>query len=191
MVVADDGGGQVTYNGGEGWSSYCTSATAQIYQVVTDNQFPYMIYGAQQDNSTFAIRSRTSGGSIGERDWWPVAGGESGYIAPDPENPSVTFGGSYGGYLNKYDSELGLSDRIDVWPDNPMGGGAKDAKYRFQWTFPIVISPHNPDVLYATSQHVHRSTDEGMSWETISPDLTRNDSKKQDESGGPITKDDT
>lgn len=191
MVVADDGGGQVTYNGGEGWSSYYTSATAQIYQVATDNQFPYMIYGAQQDNSTFAIRSRTSGGSIGERDWWPVAGGESGYIAPDPENPSVTFGGSYGGYLNKYDSELGLSDRIDVWPDNPMGGGAKDAKYRFQWTFPIVISPHNPDVLYATSQHVHRSTDEGMSWETISPDLTRDDSKKQDESGGPITKDDT
>ena len=191
MVVANDGGGQVSYNGGEGWSSYYTSASAQIYQVVTDNQFPYMIYGAQQDNSTFAIRSRTSGGSIGERDWWPVAGGESGYIAPDPVNPNVTFGGSYGGYLNKYDSELGLSDRIDVWPDNPMGAGAKDAKYRFQWTFPIVISPHNPDVLYATSQHVHRSTDEGMSWETISPDLTRNDTTKQDESGGPITKDDT
>ena len=191
MIVADDGGGQVSYNGGEGWSSYYTSATAQIYQVVTDNQFPYMIYGAQQDNSTFAIRSRTSGGSIGERDWWPVAGGESGYIAPDPENPNVTFGGSYGGYLNKYDSHLDLSDRIDVWPDNPMGAGAKDTKYRFQWTFPIVISPHDPDVLYATSQHVHRSTDEGMSWETISPDLTRNDSTKQDESGGPITKDDT
>ena len=191
MVVANDGGGQVSYNGGEGWSSYYTSASAQIYQVVTDNQFPYMIYGAQQDNSTFAIRSRTSGGSIGERDWWPVAGGESGYIAPDPDNPNVTFGGSYGGYLNKYDAALDLSDRIDVWPDNPMGAGAKDAKYRFQWTFPIVISPHNPDVLYATSQHVHRSTDEGMSWETISPDLTRNDTTKQDESGGPITKDDT
>lgn len=191
MVVANDGGGQVSYNGGEGWSSYYTSASAQIYQVVTDNQFPYMIYGAQQDNSTFAIRSRTSGGSIGERDWWPVAGGESGYIAPDPDNPNVTFGGSYGGYLNKYDAALDLSDRIDVWPDNPMGAGAKDAKYRFQWTFPIVISPHNSDVLYATSQHVHRSTDEGMSWETISPDLTRNDTTKQDESGGPITKDDT
>lgn len=191
MVVADDGGGQVTYNGGEGWSSYFTSATAQIYQVATDNQFPYMIYGAQQDNSTFAIRSRTSGFGITERDWWPVAGGESGYIAPDPENPNVTYGGSYGGYLNRYDSELGLSDRIDVWPDNPMGAGAKELKYRFQWTFPIIISPHNPDVLYATSQHVHRSTDEGMSWETISPDLTRNDTTKQDESGGPITKDDT
>lgn len=191
MVIGDDGGGQVTYNGGQGWSSYYTSATAQIYQVTTDNQFPYMIYGAQQDNSTFAIRSRTSGSGISERDWWPVAGGESGYIAPDPENPNVTYGGSYGGYLNKYDKELGLSDRIDVWPDNPMGAGAKDLKYRFQWTFPIIISPHNPDVLYSTSQHVHRSLDEGMSWEEISPDLTRNDTTKQDESGGPITKDDT
>ena len=191
MVIADDGGGQVTYNGGQGWSSYYTSATAQIYQVATDNQFPYMIYGAQQDNSTFAIRSRTAGGSIGERDWWPVAGGESGYIAPDPENPNITYGGSYGGYLNKYDHSRQISDRIDVWPDNPMGAGAKELKYRFQWTFPIIISPHNSDVLYTTSQHVHRSTDEGMSWEEISPDLTRNDKSKQDESGGPITKDDT
>lgn len=191
MIIGDDGGGQVTYNGGVGWSDYYTSATAQIYQVTTDNQFPYLIYGAQQDNSTFAIRSRTSGRGITERDWWPVAGGESGYIAPDPENPNVTFGGSYGGYLNKYDKEIGLSDRIDVWPDNPMGAGAKNLKYRFQWTFPIVISPHNPNVLYATSQHVHRSTDEGMSWQEISPDLTRNDTLKQDESGGPITKDDT
>ncbi len=191
MIIADDGGGQVTYNGGEAWSSYYTSATAQIYQVTTDNQFPYMIYGAQQDNSTFAIKSRTNGWGITEDDWWPVAGGESGYIAPDPENPNVTYGGSYGGYLNRYDSELDLSDRIDVWPDNPMGAGAKDLKYRFQWTFPIIISPHDPDVLYATSQHVHRSTNEGMSWETISPDLTRNDTTKQGESGGPITKDDT
>jgi photosystem II stability/assembly factor-like uncharacterized protein len=191
MIVGDDGGGQVTYNGGEGWSSYYTSATAQIYQVITDNQFPYMIYGAQQDNSTFAIRNRTNGRGITESDWWPVAGGESGYIAPDPENPNVSYGGSYGGYLNKYDRELDLSDRIDVWPDNPMGAGAKELKYRFQWTFPIVISPHDPNVLYATSQHVHRSTDEGMSWQTISPDLTRNDTTRQDESGGPITKDDT
>ena len=191
MIIGDDGGGQVTYNGGEGWSSYYTSATAQIYQVTTDNQFPYMIYGAQQDNSTFAIRNRTSGRGIDESDWWPVAGGESGYIAPDPEDPNVTFGGSYGGYLNKYDKELGLSDRVDVWPDNPMGAGADELKYRFQWTFPIIISPHNPDVLYTTSQHVHRSTDEGMSWETISDDLTRNDKEKQKESGGPITKDDT
>ncbi len=191
MIVADDGGGQVTYNGGRGWSSYYTTATAQFYQVTTDNQFPYLIYGAQQDNSTVAIRSRTSGNGITDKDWWPVAGGESGYIAPDPDNPNVTYGGSYGGYLNKFDAEIGLSDRVDVWPDNPMGAGAEDLKYRFQWTFPIMISPHDSDVLYTTSQHVHRSTDEGMSWETISADLTRNDKSKQKESGGPITKDDT
>ena len=191
MIIGDDGGGQVTYNGGRSWSTYQNTATAQIYQVITDNQFPYMIYGAQQDNSTFAIKSRTSGFGITTRDWWPVAGGESGYIAPDPENPDVSFGGSYGGYFNKYNSRTRLSDRIDVWPDNPMGAGAENLKYRFQWTFPIYISPHDPDVLYTTSQHVHRSTDEGFSWELLSDDLTRNEKEKQKESGGPITKDDT
>lgn len=191
MIVADDGGGQVTYNGGETWSSYHTSATAQFYHVTTDNQFPYRIYGAQQDNSTVGIKSRTGGGSIGERDWQPVAGGESGYIAPDPENPEVTFGGSYGGYLQKFNENTDQSDRVDVWPDNPMGHGAVDLEYRFQWTFPIHISPHDPDVLYTTSQFVHRSTNEGMSWEQISPDLTRDDESKQQKSGGPITYDDT
>lgn len=191
MIIADDGGAQVTYNGGKSWSSYHKYATAQFYQVITDNQFPYRIYGAQQDNSTVGILSRTAGSGITEREWAPVAGGESGYIAPDPENPNVTYGGSYGGYFNKFNDFTNQSDRIDVWPDNPMGAGAKDLKYRFQWTFPIYISPHNPDILYATSQYVHRSNDEGMSWETISDDLTRNDKSKQDESGGPITKDDT
>jgi len=191
MVVADDGGGQVSYNGGESWSSYYKYATAQFYQVITDNQFPYRIYGAQQDNSTVGILSRTSGGGITERDWAPVAGGESGYIAPDPDDPNVTYGGSYGGYFNKFNDFTDQSDRIDVWPDNPMGAGAEDLKYRFQWTFPIYISPHNSDILYATSQYVHRSDDEGMSWENISGDLTRNEKSKQGESGGPLTKDDT
>lgn len=191
MVVADDGGGQVSYNGGKSWSSYYKYATAQFYQVILDDQFPYWVYGAQQDNSTVGIKSRTAGSGITERDWQPVAGGESGYIAPDPEDPNVTFGGSYGGYFNKFDNFTNQSDRIDVWPDNPMGAGAEDLKYRFQWTFPIYISPHNPDALYATSQFVHRSYDEGMSWETISDDLTRNEKSKQGQSGGPITKDDT
>jgi photosystem II stability/assembly factor-like uncharacterized protein len=191
MVVADDGGGQVTYNGGRDWSSYYKYATAQFYHVILDNSFPYWIYGAQQDNSTVAIKSRTAGYGIGEDDWHAVAGGESGYIAPDPDDPDVTYGGSYGGYLNKFNYETKQSDRIDVWPDNPMGAGAAGLKYRFQWTFPIYISPHNSDALYATSQYVHRSSNEGMSWERISPDLTRNDKSKQQESGGPITKDDT
>ena len=191
MVVADDGGGQVSYNGGRSWSSYHKYATAQFYQVILDDQFPYRIYGAQQDNSTVGIKSRTADYGIDERDWHPVAGGESGYIAPDPENPNITYGGSYGGYFNKFNDFTQQSDRIDVWPNNPMGAGAKDLKYRFQWTFPIYISPHNPDLLYATSQYVHRSDDEGMSWETISGDLTRNEKSKQQQSGGPITKDDT
>ena len=191
MVVADDGGGQVSYNGGESWSSYYKYATAQFYQVITDNQFPYRVYGAQQDNSTVGIKSRTADYGIDTRDWHPVAGGESGYIAPDPENPNVTFGGSYGGDLGKFNDKTEQRDAIDVWPNNPMGSGAASLKYRFQWTFPIYISPHNPDVLYATSQYVHRSTDEGMSWDRISEDLTRNEKSKQQESGGPITKDDT
>lgn len=191
MIIADDGGGQVSYNDGQSWSSYNKYATAQFYQVITDDQFPYRIYGAQQDNSTVGIKSRTADYGIDERDWAPVAGGESGYIAPDPEDPNVTYGGSYGGYFNKFNDFTQQSDRIDVWPDNPMGAGAEDLKYRFQWTFPIYISPHNPDILYATSQFVHRSDDEGKSWDTISEDLTRNDKSKQGESGGPITKDDT
>lgn len=191
MVVADDGGGQVSYNDGASWSSYHKYATAQFYQVILDDQFPYRVYGAQQDNSTVGIASRTAGSGITERDWAPVAGGESGYIAPDPTDPNVTYGGSYGGYFNKFNDFTHQSDRIDVWPDNPMGAGAEDLKYRFQWTFPIYISPHNPDILYATSQYVHRSDDEGMSWDTISGDLTRDDKSKQQESGGPITKDDT
>jgi len=191
MVVADDGGGQVSYNGGESWSSYHKYATAQFYQVILDDQFPYKVYGAQQDNSTVGIKSRTAGSGITERDWAPVAGGESGYIAPDPDDPNVTYGGSYGGYFNKFNDFTNQSKRIDVWPDNPMGSGAVDLKYRFQWTFPIYISPHNPDILYATSQFVHRSDDDGMSWDTISDDLTRNDKSKQQKSGGPITKDDT
>ena len=191
MVVGDDGGGQVSDNGGASWSSYHKYATAQFYHVILDNQFPYWIYGAQQDNSTVAIKSRTSGYGIDEDDWMPVAGGESGYIAPDPENPNVTYGGSYGGYLNKFNDYTNQSDRIDVWPNNPMGAAAKDIRYRFQWTFPIYISPHDPDVIYTTSQFVHRSTDEGMSWDQISEDLTRDEESKQGKSGGPITHDDT
>ncbi|HEX6983056.1 MAG TPA: glycosyl hydrolase [Balneolaceae bacterium] len=191
MIVADDGGGQVSYNGGESWSSYFKYATAQFYHVITDDRFPYRVYGAQQDNSTVVIKNRSGDRSITIREWHSVGGGESGYIAPDPENPKITFAGSYGGLLTKHNSNTGELDVVNVWPNNPMGHGAVDLKYRFQWTYPIYISPHNPDVLYATSQHVHRSLNEGMSWERISPDLTRDEESKQQKSGGPITYDDT
>jgi photosystem II stability/assembly factor-like uncharacterized protein len=191
MIIADDGGAQVTFDQGENWSTYHNQPTAQFYRVVTDNHFPYRIYGAQQDNSTVRILHRTDRGTIGESDWEATAGGESAHLAPDPENPDIVYGGSYGGFLTRYDHENNQVRAINVWPDNPMGYGAEGMKYRFQWNFPIFFSPNDPDVLYTTSQHVHRSTDEGESWKVISPDLTRNEAEKLQSSGGPITQDNT
>lgn len=191
MIMADDGGGQISYDAGENWSTYTNQPTAQFYRVVTDNHFPYRIYGAQQDNSTVRIAHRTSGGSISEQDWESTAGGESAHIAVDPENNDIVYGGSYDGFLTRYNHETEEIQAVNVWPDNPMGHGAEDMKYRFQWNFPIFFSPHNPDKLYTASNHLHVTTDEGHTWKTISPDLTRNDSTKLGSSGGPITKDNT
>jgi photosystem II stability/assembly factor-like uncharacterized protein len=191
MVIADDGGAQVSFDGGENWSTYHNQPTAQFYRVVTDNHFPYRIYGAQQDNSTVRIAHRTDGGSIGERDWEDTAGGESAHLAVDPLNNDIVYGGSYGGYLTRVNHVTKQAQAINVWPDNPMGYGAEGMKYRFQWNFPIFFSPHNPKKLYTTSNHVHVSYNGGQSWEIISPDLTRNDSTKLKSSGGPITQDNT
>ena len=191
MVVGDDGGAQVTFNGGESWSTYYNQPTAQFYRVTTDNYFPYRIYGAQQDNSTVRIFHRSDGRSITEQDWESTAGGESGWIAPHPENPDIVYGGSYGGYLVRVNHETGEFRAINVWPDNPMGHGAKDWKYRFQWNFPIFFSPHDPNILYTAGNHLFKTSNEGQSWEMISPDLTRNDTTKLGSSGGPITKDNT
>jgi photosystem II stability/assembly factor-like uncharacterized protein len=191
QAIADDGGGQVSMDGGENWSTYENQPTAQFYRVVTDNQFPYRIYGAQQDNSTIRIAHRTDGFSIGMRDWEPTAGGESGHIAVDPTNNDVVYGGSYDGFLTMRNHATGEERNINAWPDNPMGHGAEGAKYRFQWNFPIFFSPHNPKKLYAASQHLHVSYNGGESWELVSPDLTRNDPSKLGPSGGPITKDNT
>jgi photosystem II stability/assembly factor-like uncharacterized protein len=191
MIIADDGGAQVSFDAGENWTTYMNQPTAQYYRVVTDNHFPYRIYGAQQDNSTQRIAHRTDGYSIGERDWEPTAGGESGHIAIDPTNDDVVYGGSYDGLLTRVNHKTGEQRGINAWPDNPMGHGAEGAKYRFQWNFPIFFSPHNPKKLYAASQYLHVSYNEGQSWELISPDLTRNDPSKLGSSGGPITKDNT
>jgi len=191
MIIGDDGGAQVSFDGGENWSTYHNQPTAQFYRVTTDNAFPYRIYAAQQDNSTVRIAHRTTGYSIDEDAWEPTAGGESAHIAVDPEDNDVVYGGSYGGFLTRVNHETEEVKGINVWPDNPMGYGAEGMKYRFQWNFPIFFSPHNPDKLYTTSNHVHVSYNGGESWETISPDLTRNDSTKLGPSGGPITKDNT
>ncbi len=191
QAIADDGGAQISFDGGENWSTYENQPTAQFYRVVTDNHFPYRIYGAQQDNSTIRIAHRTDGFSIGMRDWEPTAGGESGHIAVDPTNNDIIYGGSYDGFLTMRNHATGEERNINAWPDNPMGHGAEGAKYRFQWNFPIFFSPHNPKKLYAASQHLHVSYNGGESWELVSPDLTRNDPSKLGPSGGPITKDNT
>lgn len=191
MVVADDGGAQVSFDGGENWSTYMNQPTAQFYRVSTDNSFPYRILGAQQDNSTVRIKSRTTGPGITDRDWESTAGSESGYVEADPLNPDIVYGGNYGGYLSRLDHKTGENRAISVWPDNPMGAGADVLKYRFQWNFPIFFSPHNPKRLYTAGNALFVSENEGQSWEQISPDLTTNDKSKQGPSGGPITKDNT
>lgn len=191
MIVADDGGGQVSYDGGANWSSYENQPTSQIYRVSTDNSFPYRILGAQQDNSTFRIRSRTYGAAITTADWEPTAGSESGYVVADPTNPDIVYGGNYGGYLSRLNHRTGEDRAISVWPDNPIGAGADVQRYRFQWNFPIFFSPHNPKRLYAAGNALFVTENEGASWEQISPDLTTNDKNKQRSSGGPITQDNT
>lgn len=190
MVQANDGGANVSLDGGQTWTEQ-TFPTSQFYHVTTDNSFPYRILGAQQDNSTVRIPSRIAGGLITDKDWTSTAGGESGYIAVKPDNPNIVFGGSYGGYLTMFNHGNNESRNVDPWPDNPMGHGAADLVQRFQWTYPILFSSHNPNVLYTCSQYVLRSTNLGQSWEKISPDLTRNDKSKMGPSGGPLTKDNT
>jgi len=191
MIESNDGGVNVSTDGGKTWTTQANQPTAQIYRVAADTHFPYRILGAQQDNSALRTLSRGEGSGIGPRDWEPTAGGESGWIVPDPTNPEVVYGGSYGGFLHRQNHATGEARDVNVWPDNPMGWGAAELQQRFQWSFPIVFSPHDPHTLYAASQFLFKSTDGGQSWTAISPDLTRNDKSRQGSSGGPITKDNT
>ena len=187
MINSNDGGGNVSVNGGETWTDQ-DYPTAQLYHIIATHHTPYWVCGAQQDNSTACMRARG----------WPqmaplvsVGGGESGYIANDPENPNIFYAGSYGGLLTRYDYATGGSQVINVWPENPMGHSSSDIRERFQWTFPIVFSRKGPKKLYVGSQHLWVTTTEGKSWTRISPDLTRHDPKTMGASGGPITKDQT
>ncbi|MEO6594570.1 MAG: glycosyl hydrolase [Planctomycetota bacterium] len=191
LIESNDGGACVSNDGGKTWTGQDNQPTAQFYRVTTDDAAPYRIYGAQQDNSTVRIRSRAAGRGIGRDEWESTAGGESGWLAPKPGDADIVFGGSYGGYLQRLDHKTRLSRSVNVWPDNPMGAGVEAMRYRFQWNFPILWSRHEANVLYTSSQVLHRSTDEGATWEAISGDLTRNDASKMVSSGGPITKDNT
>lgn len=189
LINGNDGGATVSYDGGKSWSSMDNQPTAQFYHVITDNQWPYRIYGAQQDNSTVSIASRSDFGAIGTRDWWPVAGCENAHIAIDPRNPNITYGGCYTGMLMRHDNRTQQNRDIAIWLNNYDGIPVKDVPNRFQWTFPVMLSPHDPNILYAASQNVWRSTTEGRSWEKISPDLTYADPATLGPSGGPVHKD--
>ena len=191
MIVADDGGAQVSLDGARNWSTMMNQPTVQVYRLSTDNHFPYRVLGAQQDNSAFRILSSTYGAYIGENDFDVTAGGESGYIVADPTNSDIVYGGSYGGLITRYDHKTGENRVINVWPDNPMGAGAEAMKYRFQWNHPIFFSPHNPKKLYTAGNHLFATENEGASWNMLSPDLTTNDKSRQKSSGGPITQDNT
>ncbi len=191
MIIGDDGGAQVSTDAGTNWTTYYNQPTSQFYRIATDNVFPYRIYGAQQDNSSIRISHRTNWSGIGENDWEVTAGGESAYHAIDPNNPDIVYGGNYKGYLYRYDHQTQQRRSINVWPLNPAGSGVEVMKYRFNWNFPIAFSMHEPEKLYAFSNHVHLTTTEGQSWETVSPDLTRNQPETLKSSGGPITQDNT
>ena len=191
MIIADDGGAQISFNGGDNWSTYENQPTAQFYRVSTDNHHPYRILAAQQDNSTVRILSQSDHGSITQNDWSSTAGFESGYVIADPTNPEIVYGGNYAGYLSRLDHTTGENRAISVWPISPIGQGADEQKYRFQWNFPIFFSPHNPKKLYAGGNALFVTENEGASWTAISGDLTTNDKEKQKPSGGPITKDNT
>ncbi len=191
MIETNDGGATITVDGGATWTREDNQPTAQFYHVIADTRFPYHVYGAQQDNTTVAIASRGPHGSIGRPDWYSVGGGESGYIAPDPRNPDIVYAGGYQGAITQFDKKTNLTRQITVFPELTDGEGAARLAHRFQWTAPLMLSPHDPNTLYHAGERLFKTTDAGMRWTAISPDLTRNDKSKQIASGGPVRIDDT
>ena len=191
MIDGNDGGASVSLNGGKTFSPQDNQPTAQFYHVAVDDQFPYHVYASQQDRGTIEIPSRSAGAGITSGDIRHLMGGESGFVVPVPGKPWITYAGGYDGALSKYNRRTGQHQEVDVWPDDPMGHAAANLKYRFQWTYPILISQYKPHDIYVGAQYVLRSSDGGRSWTRISPDLTRNDKSKQASSGGPLTQDNT
>lgn len=187
MVVADDGGAQVSLNGAKSWSTYKNQPTAEMYSVTVDNQFPYRVYGPQQDNSTISVPNWNSGGVSPKQFWFSVGGCESGPVALDPDDPSTIYAGCYGGVITRYDRDTEQMRNVMVYPQLQLGQAPRDLRERFQWVSPIEVSPQNPDVIYHASQHIFRSDDRGMTWKKISPDLTTDNPKHQDFGGAPIT----
>lgn len=187
LILGNDGGACISFNNGASWSSQSNQPTAQFYRVIADNRFPYYLYAGQQDNSTVAIPNRTNGAGIGWRDWYPVAGGESAFIAFNPDDPRLVYGGSYQGNISVYDHATKTIKDIMAYPAVGLASTPKDMKYRFNWNAPIVVSPQDPATIYHGANAVLMTTNSGFSWEVISPDLTRNEVKKQGPGGYPYT----
>jgi photosystem II stability/assembly factor-like uncharacterized protein len=191
MIEGNDGGAVISFNGGSSWSSLYNQPTAEYYHITADTQTPYRLYAAQQDNSSISSPTRSALSGVLWQDCYEVGGGEAGHIAVRADDPDIVFAADHAGLLTRYDHRSGQVRAINVWPEASSGIAAKDIKYRFNWTAPVFLSPHDPNVLYTTSQYVHRSLDEGTTWDRVSPDLTRNDPKTTGDSGGPITLDQT
>jgi len=195
MVQGNDGGANVSFNGGLSWTSIYNQPTAQFYRMDIDNQYPYRLYATQQDNSSISVPSATEWGAIAIGDCTYPGTGESGFIAVHPDDPNIVYVGAVGsspggsGALQRYDHRTRQSQLISVWPEENTGYRPRDLKYRFAWTFPILFSPHDSNVIYVGGNHVFKTTDEGNSWEVISPDLSLNDPEKLGYSGGPLTGD--
>ena len=187
IILSNDGGACVTFNGGETWSSQQNQMTIQFYRVITDEQVPYRVYGGQQDNSTISTASRTNGGGIGWKDWYPVSGCESAFLAFDPKAPKLVYGGCYQGNISVFDHETKTTRDIMAYPTAVLGWNPADMKYRFNWNAPIVANPFDPSTIYHAGNKVLKTTDEGVSWTEISPDLTRNDKSKHVDGGAPYT----
>ena len=189
MINANDGGASVSLDSGKTWSSQDNQPTAQFYHVAVDsNRFPYWVYGAQQDNSNLTVASFDDEGVIGPRNWFPAGGGECGFVVPDPRDPNIIYSSSEN-QIVRFNKRANISQDISAWPVDNSGHPASELAHRFNWTSPLMLSPHDPDTLYAASEAVWKSTDHGHSWTIISPDLTRNDRTKQQASGGPLTRD--
>ena len=187
MINSNDGGANVSLNGGRSWSTQQNQPTAQFYRVIADNQIPYHVYGGQQDNSAIGIKSKTIDGGIDWKDWYSVAGCESAFLAFESKNPQLIFGGCYQGIIERWDRASSQSKSIKEYPELSLGNAPNTFKYRYNWNAPIISSPNKENIIYHAGNVVFKTTDSGNSWEVISPDLTRNDKSKQVAGGVPFT----
>lgn len=187
LINSNDGGANISFNGGKSWSTQQNQPTAQFYRVITDNLVPYNVYGGQQDNTTVAIASRTNDGGIDWKDWYAVAGGESAFIAFDPDNPSTIYGGTYQGNISKWTKASKEQKSLKQYPELGLSIAPKDSKYRYNWNAPIISSPHDRNTIYHGGNVIFKTTDGGINWQTVSPDLTKNETEKHGAGGGPFT----